>query len=89
MEFLVERRHHALQLADGRSFGTLNILDDFNREGLAIEVDFSLPSERVVRTLNQVIAWRVRQLAIRVDNGPEYISARFQKWAGNAGIGLI
>jgi len=40
------------QLADGRSFRTLNVLDDFNREGLAIEVDSSLPSERVVRTLN-------------------------------------
>ena len=37
------------QLADGRSFRTLNVLDDFNREGLAIEVDFLLPSERVVR----------------------------------------
>ena len=37
------------QLVDGRSFRTLNVLDDFNREGLAIEEDFSLPSERVVR----------------------------------------
>ena len=36
------------QLADGRSFRTLNILDDFNREGLTIEVDFSLPAERFV-----------------------------------------
>ena len=41
------------QLADGRSIRTLNVLDDFNREGLAIEVDFSLPAERVVRALNQ------------------------------------
>ncbi|KMW59420.1 Mobile element protein [Candidatus Rhodobacter oscarellae] len=44
------------QLADGRSFRALNVLDGFNREGLHIEVGFSLPSERVVRTLNQVIA---------------------------------
>lgn len=44
------------QLADGRSFRTLNVLDEFNREGLAIEVDFFLPSERVVRTLKQIIA---------------------------------
>ena len=58
------------QLADGRSFRTLNILDDFNREGLTIEVDFSLPAERVVRTLNQIISWRGKPLAIRVDNGP-------------------
>ena len=46
----------ANQLMYGRSFRTLNVLDDFNREGLAIEVDFSLPSERVLRVLNQIIA---------------------------------
>ena len=77
------------QLADGRSFRALNVLDDFNREGLAIEVDFSLPSERVVRALNQIIAWRGKPMAIRVDNGPEYVSARLQNWAENAGVGLL
>jgi len=41
------------QLADGRSIRTLNVLDDYNREGLCIEVDFSLPAERVMRSLNQ------------------------------------
>lgn len=46
------------QLADGRSFRTLNVIDDFNREGLGIEVDFSLPAERVVRSLNRIIEWR-------------------------------
>jgi len=40
------------QLADGRPIRALNVLDDFNREGLGIEVDFSLPAERVVRSLN-------------------------------------
>lgn len=45
------------QLGDGRSFRTLNVLDDFIREGLAIEADFSLPAARVVRTLNQIIEW--------------------------------
>ena len=77
------------QLADGRSFRTLNILDDFNREGLTIEVDFSLPAERVVRALNQVIQWRGRPNAIRVDNGPEYISAKLQIWAAQRGIELM
>lgn len=77
------------QLADGRSFRTLNILDDFNREGLAIEVDFSLPAERVVRALNQIISWRGKPLAIRVDNGPEYISGTLQNWAERAGIALM
>lgn len=77
------------QLADGRSFRTLNILDDFNREGLTIEVDFSLPAQRVVRALNQVIQWRGRPGAIRVDNGPEYISATLQVWAAQRGIELM
>ena len=46
------------QLADGRSIRTLNVLDDFNREGLCIEVGFSLPAERVGQRLNQIIEWR-------------------------------
>ena len=55
------------QLADGRSFRTLNVPDEFSREELATEVDFSLPSERVVRVLNQIIAWRGKPLAMRVE----------------------
>lgn len=43
------------QLADGRSFRLLNVLDDFNRQGLAMEVDISLPATRVIRSLEQVI----------------------------------
>jgi putative transposase len=62
------------QLWNGKSFRTLNILDDFNREGLAIDVGFSLPAARVVRSLNQVIAWRGKPAMLRVDNGPEYVS---------------
>ena len=54
------------QLADGRKFRTLNVLDDFNREGLGIEVDFSLPAVRVVRSLNRIIEWRGAPKLIRV-----------------------
>ena len=46
------------QLADGRSIRVFNVIDDINREALGIEVDFSLPSERVIRTLKQIIGWR-------------------------------
>lgn len=46
------------QLSDGRSIRTLNVLDDFNREGLCTEVDFSLPAERIVRSLRQIMEWR-------------------------------
>lgn len=74
------------QLADGRSIRTLNVLDDFNREGLGIEVDFSLPAERVVRSLNRIIEWRGKPQIIRVDNGPEYVSGKLQAWAEKMGV---
>jgi len=77
------------QLSDGRSFRTFNVIDDFNREGLTIEVDFSLPSERVVRALEQIIEWRGKPLAIRCDNGPEYTSVVLQDWAEMNGIALL
>jgi len=76
------------QLADGRSIRTLNVLDDFNREGLCIEVDFSLPAERVVRSLNQIIEWRGKPSTIRVDNGPEYVSGKLMAWAEKQGVHL-
>ena len=61
-------------LSDGRAIRTFNVLDDFNREALSIEVDLSLPSARVIRSLEQVIEWRGKLKSIRCDNGPEYIS---------------
>ena len=76
------------QLADGRSIRTLNVLDDFNREGLCIDVDFSLPAARVVRSLNQIIEWRGKPNTIRVDNGPEYISGKLMEWAEKQGVRL-
>ena len=74
------------QLGDGRAFRLLNVLDDFNREGLGIEVDFSLPTARVIRSLNRIIEWRGKPQAIRVDNGPEYISGKLREWATRRNI---
>ena len=65
------------------------MIDDFNREGLAIDVDFSLPSERVVRSLEQIIEWRGRPAEIRCDNGPEYISETLLRWARERGIKIV
>lgn len=76
------------QLEDSRCFRLLNVIDDFNREALGIEVDFSLPAERVIRTLNQIIEWRGKPVAIRSDNGPEYISNMTKAWAEQRGIKL-
>jgi putative transposase len=69
------------QLEDGRCFRLLNVIDDFNREALGIEIDFSLPAERLIRTLEQIIEWRGTPAALRCDNGPENISGRVQRWA--------
>jgi len=64
----------------GRRFRTLNVLDEGVREALAIEVDTSLPAERVVRVLDQVKSWRGTPEAIRCDNGPELLSETFRGW---------
>ena len=76
------------QLSDWRSIRLFNVIDDFNREGLGIEVDFSLPSERVIRLLDRIIEWRGKPDVIRCDNGPEYISAVTLGWAAKRGISI-
>jgi len=76
------------QLADGRTFRLFNVIDDYNREGLGIEVDLSLPSLRVTRALDQIIEWRGKPSRIRCDNGPEYISQTLADWADQHGIRL-
>lgn len=76
------------QLGDGRSYRLFNVLDDFNREGLGIEVDLSLPADRVIRSQDQIIEWRGKPTTIRCDNGPEYISGKLATWAERRGIRL-
>jgi putative transposase len=68
-------------LSNGRAFRTLNILDDYNREALWIEVDTSLPAERVISALDLLLLWRGVPQQIRMDNGPELISHRLAAWA--------
>jgi putative transposase len=65
----------------GRRFRTFNVVDDYNREALAIEIDLSLPSVRVVRVLERIVAWRGYPVKIRMDNGPEFISLTLADWA--------
>ena len=77
------------QLGDGRSFRAFNVIDDFNREGLGIEIDFSLPAERVIRALDQIIEWRGKPDAIRSDNGPEYIGHKLAEWSKKHMITLL
>jgi len=76
-------------LSTGRAIRTLNIMDDYNREALWIEVDTSLPAERVVRVLENILLWRATPKQIRMDNGPELISQRLESWAKQKQIELI
>ena len=76
-------------LSNGRAIRTLNIIDDYNREALWIEVDHSLPAERVVRVLENLLLWRTTPKQIRMDNGPEFISKRLEIWAQEKQIELL
>ena len=76
-------------LSNGRTFRTLNVIDDFNREALWIEVDTSLPAERVVRVLETLLLERSTPCSIRMDNGPELISQRLESWAKEKHIELL
>lgn len=76
-------------LSSGATFRTFNVLDDYNREGLGIEVDLSLPSQRITRALDQIIEWRGKPKVIRCDNGSEMCSGEFQSWASRRGITLL
>lgn len=73
----------------GKRFRTLNIIDEGTRECLAIEVDTSLPAGRVIRVLEQLKQERGLPQQIRVDNGPELISAEFYDWCERHGIEVV
>lgn len=64
-------------LETGRKVKVLNIIDDYNREVLSIHVGSSITGERVKGVLQEIIDWRGKPEQIRVDNGPEFISAAF------------
>ena len=65
----------------GRRFRTFNVVDDFNREALSIEIDLNLPAQRVVRVLDRIAANRGYPVMLRMDNGPEFISLALAEWA--------
>jgi putative transposase len=76
-------------LWSGRRFRTFNVMDDFNRESLAIEIDTRLPAPRVVRALDQLIEIRGKPTKLRLENGPELISEALAKWANKNGVNLM
>jgi putative transposase len=76
-------------LNTGRKIRTFNVIDDYNRECLGIEVNHSLPAQRVIKSLEQLIEWRGKPKSIRCDNGPEYISHALREWAQATDIELM
>ena len=73
-------------LSSGRRFRTLNIVDDYTRECLAIQVDTSLGGARVVRVLERIVAERGRPRQIRTDNGPEFAGRALDQWCFAQGV---
>ena len=75
MDFMSDRLHNKVR------FRTLNVIDDFNREVLGIDIGVGMPSERVIRYLDQLASWHGYPAKIRVDNGSEFCSFIFTQWA--------
>jgi len=75
-------------LYGGRPFRTLNVLDEANREALAIEIGTSIPAARVVRVLEQLVTIYGRPRALRLDNGPELTAQVFTDWCQEHAIEL-
>lgn len=75
-------------LQNGGKFRTLNIIDDFNREVLAIIASKSITSSRVMMELENLLQWRGKPAHIRVDNGPEFIASCLKAWCEKNNIEL-
>ena len=82
----IDFMHDALTCS--RRFRTFNVVDDFNREALVIEIELNIPAQRVVRVLDRIVANRGYPLKMRMDNGPELISLALAQWAEGHGVML-
>jgi len=75
-------------LYDGRPFRALTVIDDGNREALAIEIGTSIPSARVIRVLDELVRLYGRPARVRIDNGPELVAEAFVDWCVTQRISL-
>ncbi|MET4677735.1 putative transposase [Luteibacter sp. PvP120] len=84
------KAHDGVSRSRPRALGrdTFNVIDDFTREALAVEIDLNLPASRVIRTLERVAAWRGYPAKLRLDNGPEFVALAVAEWAERKGIKL-
>lgn len=73
-------------LASGRRFRVFNIIDDYNRQALCTQPEFSMPAIRIVGYFKQAIEVYGKPLQIRVDNGPEFLSRIFVQFCESEAI---
>ncbi len=76
-------------LAGGRVIRSLNVIDNYNHKDLAVDVNLSMPSLQVIRTLEQIMEWRDEPAIIRCDTGPEYVGNQLVTWAIKYNITLM
>lgn len=82
-DFVMDRTHN------GRPIRMLNIIDEFTRECLAIEVDRKLNSTNVIEVLSRLFVERGVPKHIRSDNGPEFIARRVRFWLKRHGVDTL
>lgn len=75
-------------LTGGRKFRTLNVVDDYNREALGVEIDYSLSAQRVTRLLDRLVEQYGKPERLRTDNGLEFISRALQDWCSAKEVAL-
>ncbi len=75
-------------LACGRRFRTFNVVDDFNREAIHIEIDTSITSSRLIRIFERIQKDHGLPQLLRTDNGPEFLGEQFMQWAAREGMAI-
>lgn len=86
-EWGIDFMHDVLE--SGRQIRSFNIIDPFNRLCKGIFINYSMPAKRVTALLEIAIECYGKPASIRTDNGPEFISKRFQLWLKDKGIKWI